>query len=725
VVAVAATVEAGVTYADQKAKAEKVVAENRAALKAMDDATLARVKANTSVVSSAASFIFGTPTQSDELKTEKAHRQFAPLAGDAGALKDDKSFQKDALDAFGLGNIGIDKVIKQAEGGNKDALAAIKAAIDKARSDPGKASHLDSVKAQAEAAAASASDLDKTKAGPSGEASQLSNELDATKAAYQAGTASFAEYIQSRKNALETIKHAVDAAGPGGGGNLALLKQSDTIQLEVNKALSTQARALADEQIALSTEGGAAGPQATVAELTALLSSGKLTDPADQVKAAKDIVTAQHAVLNEQANMAQTAKEKLAILRAGVAVAEPVRVEELYNVLNNLDFTWQQFFNSITSSMAGAAHLAQEVARRAVQDGIDSVEALRRTLQDTVDRFAKESAGDFSSSQDGGRVSIVSAANAQKGLSELPAAGLKAYQPPTSTVNANEDQLAAAQKGADSEAKAAEDKARAEAQKAAEEVRAQTKARLALRKAQAEGDPVAQAQVGIEEAQNLVQEATKESERISAEAQLVSAQRQLLLAQQSVADAYRNIDKALAAAAGDTVRVAELEIAAAREHLDNARGRGDQMAALQAEAQLIAAQASSVSAQLSTSQRNTDFLLTMQKITTGQAIAQLEALLKIPGITQEQTQQLLLKINQLRKDASKDLAFNIPSDIKLPTIYEVRRSIGSGGGNSYNDRRQININVNASNAGDVQTIANTLADQFASPSRYGTTPKRY
>jgi hypothetical protein len=274
--------------------------------------------------------------------------------------------------------------------------------------------------------------------------------------------------------------------------------------------------------------------------------------------------------------------------------------------------------------------------------------------------------------------------------------------------------------------KAAQTKRDADAKAAAKLADDNRKARHNLDKVQAEGDPVAQAQIEIADAQDDLRSADTEVERLNAQAALITAQRNLAKARTQIADSYRNIDKAMAEATGDTVRAAQIEMDSIRAHLQEAQARGDKVGALEAQAQLIAQQRAVDQAQLSSAEQDIDFYKELGQATLGQTIASYEALLPLAAKNKDDYQALLLKINALRKEAGANVAFNIPTDIKLPTLYEVRRANQTAdAGQGYQDNRIININFQATNTADAQAIATQIVDGFAGPSRVGTLPRRY
>src|SRR5204862_6686068 len=106
---------------------------------------------------------------------------------------------------------------------------------------------------------------------------------------------------------------------------------------------------------------------------------------------------------------------------------------------------------------------------------------------------------------------------------------------------------------------------------------------------------------------------------------------------------------------------------------------------------------------------------TMRRTTSGHAIEQLTALMSIANPKEQR--ELMLSIKQLRDQAGQDLQFNIPSEIKLPTLYEVRRSLQTPEGQGYNDNRQVSVVMHVNNGMDQAAASKWLTDTV------GTTPR--
>jgi hypothetical protein len=111
-------------------------------------------------------------------------------------------------------------------------------------------------------------------------------------------------------------------------------------------------------------------------------------------------------------------------------------------------------------------------------------------------------------------------------------------------------------------------------------------------------------------------------------------------------------------------------------------------------------------------------------------IGYLQTLQAIPELTDKQRRDLEVEIHNLRKELGQDFQFNLPSNLALPTAYEVRRfnqSTGglSGAGGGYNDNRTISVTVQVATGANPDQIAAAVATVVGEPNRNGTAIKRY
>jgi TP901 family phage tail tape measure protein len=124
----------------------------------------------------------------------------------------------------------------------------------------------------------------------------------------------------------------------------------------------------------------------------------------------------------------------------------------------------------------------------------------------------------------------------------------------------------------------------------------------------------------------------------------------------------------------DPVEQAEIEARLARDQERFATTRAERRLA---RAQTLNARKNVRQARVSKQQELIDFNLEMETITRQEAISQLEALAKTRGIGTQLRHDLKRRIKALKNEGERDTtAFNLGvGDIKLPTVYDVRRGI--------------------------------------------------
>lgn len=244
--------------------------------------------------------------------------------------------------------------------------------------------------------------------------------------------------------------------------------------------------------------------------------------------------------------------------------------------------------------------------------------------------------------------------------------------------------------------------------------------------AQRGDDPVGAAYNDLADANDALAVARGAEATLLAQAAQVRAQRSLAEAFQDIGIAQLELAQAMADAAGDSVESAEIALRIAQQQLSDIQSNapGDTAAILRAQADVVAQEAALRDSQLNERSRAIDVALQLEQITAQQAIAQLQALLQIPNLTQEQIDNILIKIKSLQDELRGDFRFNLPTELYLPTAYEVRRldQTGSGG---YNDNRVISVQVFAETNASAESIGSAVATAVGQPNRSGTIPKRY
>ncbi len=324
---------------------------------------------------------------------------------------------------------------------------------------------------------------------------------------------------------------------------------------------------------------------------------------------------------------------------------------------------------------------------------------------------------------------LLGVAAAQAAGDPVAAARVAVQQAQLAMIQAHGDPILEAQ------AQAMQIAARKAGQDAANDIE---RARMELAAAQNEGDPIALAQSQLDLANFNVSVAKGEAEKLRALAAQISAKRALSDAINEVMSGFYDVAIATREAAGDAVGAAKLQLERIEKFLASARANGDKSGELELIAQKVQAEAAIRDANLADKTSDIDFALQMEKITTGQAIQELELLLKIPNLTKQQIQELQLKIKSLR-DGSGLSQFNTPSELNLPTVYEVRRLDQLNGGtyqsartgyeggtnNSNNDNRQINITIHAKNTVEAEAALKVVKESLGSAPRTGVDYKLY
>lgn len=240
------------------------------------------------------------------------------------------------------------------------------------------------------------------------------------------------------------------------------------------------------------------------------------------------------------------------------------------------------------------------------------------------------------------------------------------------------------------------------------------------------GDSVGQAQQNLSNA-NAALARARPGERYAALQRVNEAQKALATSLLDVFIAQKDLAIAVAEGAGKTVEVAMLQLQQAQARLKAAQDaglQGAQLDAVKADAQR--AQNNAIQTVRADRLGDLDYLFEFGKITAGAYINLLKGeLLKIPESDKDARREIERKIKALRDEISADVAFNIPGEIRLPTLYEVRRldqSTGGSGG-SYQDNRVVTVNVyDGTNAARVVQV---VTDALDAPPRVGSAPRNY
>lgn len=243
------------------------------------------------------------------------------------------------------------------------------------------------------------------------------------------------------------------------------------------------------------------------------------------------------------------------------------------------------------------------------------------------------------------------------------------------------------------------------------------------------GDPLSAAQAELAAADDAVRLAVGIDAQLEAQRRRVEAQRNVANTISEIGQAQIGLLMAFAEAAGDVNRVAQLQLDAAIKALADyqAANPGSNEAN---DPEISRLKGAIVSAEANKKQvaRNDrlsiiDFQLATEQRTVQSAIAEMQAILDTMDAGTQEYRDLYMKIYDLKKQASGDMAFNLPTDIRLPTLYEARRLNTAGSSANY-DQRNVTVTMYVNNGMDEQRAGQFLADSLGSR-RLGTVPRSY
>lgn len=614
-------------------------------------------------------------------------------------------------------------------------------------------------------------------------------DLDSLRAQLDVGDITKTEFVQQVDAYRADL---IDSVGGLGNANDALVRLFDEMDKAARKIESQSVLDSYNFQFeGLSLRG--ASPDEELQNRIDALNDAQITDPEARFGLAKEIIGLQQDILQQEADMADTAEEEIRILRDGLEIPDEARTVLLTQFISEIDPLWQAFLITSFGSLENAADFIAEVVQLAVANGIDVAKAAELVIKANMDLIQ---------SQISALINIVSSV----GLFQVSPEILAQLQTLYGAQAALEKQQAALDSlpnsgvpgrvtdefGADQAAEAERKRREAEAKQAAEEARREARAaalaRLAIEEAKANGDPVKLARLAQQRASTTAAYAETTSERLEAFAQMIDANNQLAdamndiaeaqrdlklarsgddpvdTARKAIADAYVNIATAkgqaerlraqadiiraqrdlqtalfdlfsaqqeiliaTAEAAGDSVKAAQLQLALINQRLRQAGQLGlSDAERAQLQGDRIRAEAGVRDAILSEERATIEYQLAIGDITKQQAVAALQSLLTIPKLTEEQIRDINLAIQQLKEQLGADFQFNLPTQLGLPTVYEVKRLGDSGGtGSSYQDNRQISVNVYAETNASAEDIGAAVASAVGDPTRSGTIPKRY
>lgn len=595
--------------------------------------------------------------------------------------------------------------------------------------------------------------------------------LETLKTMYAAGAASFTELKQAYHEYTVLLQGAASA-----GDNPDLALAAVQAAAEEQKFISDAMRSTTDFNNTLASATGANGggtEQNQIASLISLLNNNDFRDAGDRRQAALDVVELEQAIINKEAEAADSAAEALRILTTGRATPEPVRLEVIKAQLEG-----NGVFTTFTDALATTAGLGLDNITDAVSEviletgasvqeatlvvieasiarTIEKISALGALNKGNVDAFANlntilqglYTARNNARSALGGAGSVDSAATIQAEADAVSAAQDKAEEEAYALQDAQSalfaaihagDPVALAQQAirdADrhyAQAKTDADRVNAVAEKVAAQqaledaLNAVADARSDLFLASVENDPVAVARNAQQEADKQFARAKGEADRLSAQAARIRADRAVADAIQDIYASQADLLQAMFEYGGNTVQSAKLGLKTAKDRLAYLQSSGAGDAAInRAKGDVITAQGGLRDARLDRKLQDYAFLYDMDKINKQQYIAYLMQLKEIPDLTTQQLRDLDRQIKSLRDELGADFQFNLPTTLGLPTLYEVRRTNQTpGGGGSYQDMRNYNIVLYVNNGMD-QAAAEQFLSEAMGTNRMSTGTRRY
>lgn len=611
-------------------------------------------------------------------------------------LRTEKDLEKLRAVAEG-GDQQANILVKLAEGTKDEKEAALLALNDLARTDADAFTRLYLIINASPAYRAAIGQLDKEAAAAGAlaaskdEANKVALDVQAAESAYESGQISLSAFMTTLRNKLEVQLKALEAAKAKGEDTSAIAKSV----FDTEKKLSAFASGsivkysdIAQEFFEIQNGQGDVADKQNINRLVGLLESGALNQE-DRLAKAKEVIK-----LLQSLDKTSTIPEKVRAVLAELII-DPKNNEELGKALDLVTKALGDSGDKVVTQI--------KEALIAVAAGSANVDSVRKILQEKI-LILSSVAGDLGFLGVGSELDKL--IEAQKLLDDV--AKLVANKVPTVATS-------------NKKGKSAEDTAKDIAE-----------ARADYFKALIEGDPVKLAMFELDEAERQIAEAgDDEAARWRGMAAKVRAQRRLEAAQFDVSSAWSDLWVAYFEYYGDAVKAAQEQYDEAvrqRKRVDElfATGGAGDADKINAERDMLKAKANLRDAQLQDQLDQYQFLYDMGKITKAQFIQYLETLKQIPDLTQAQIRDLDRQIKQLQGELARDLQFNLPSQFRLPTLYEVRR-IGQSGSSQagYVDNRNVNITLNVTNGTTQQQMVDILTDVVGSAPRISSGTRRY
>jgi len=525
-------------------------------------------------------------------------------------------------------------------------------------------------------------------------------DLDLIRAQFDTGQIGLPQLVEGLRRQLATTKE-IAFAGEGNSEELAkALKLQQEIQDIASDSLTAQFESF-ERTLSFGTDQEAISPEAQIGRLETLITDLRAVgDEAGAAEAADEIFTLQQEILNTLGDEAGSSQEAIAIANQGLA-ANPIALSaDIRGELENQQSAFTQFLDAwLGAGIDLTDAMKDDLTEKIIETGNTQV-ALAQILADRASDLQAEVL------QAATRGRIVTDQVAE--LAEIRSRqldGIQSTDIPGLAFNRRIGDAAAAKARAEAQAKEAENLAKAISD-----------ARFDLLQALFGGDPVRSAQIAQDQAAAQFRLASDEAERIKAQAAIVRADRSLEEAIRDITDAQVELALAFADYAGNAIEATEISLESARDRLSNVQkdfegGQAGQADVLRAEADVVRAEAAARDEQLNSQLGDFQFLFDMEQITKTQFISYLQSLKQIPDLTTEQIRDIDRQIKQLRDDVQQDLQFNLPTNFRLPTLFEARRvDQGTGGGAGFQDNRQVSVTMVINNGMSQQAAADFLFD---------------
>lgn len=545
--------------------------------------------------------------------------------------------------------------------------------------------------------------------------------LEQAKAGFELGANSLTDVT----NAYDTLVSSLETALAGPGvPDPTLVQQLVQTRSEYQQFLASQLNSANELRGTLDAATGGGTAEQQIGNLRSVLDDPRFTDPAARQQAALDIVSLSQELLKKRSEAADSAGEALAILQRGIPLADDARAALIVAQLRG-SFPAQEFidgFSGIAKKFMG--DIEQQIADVMIETGQAANEATLTVIQAAIDRLVATLG--YSTLTPRARARVL------RGLSSLYRQANELNNAadfdinPVDRVTGSADDIAAQTADA---WQAAADYARDQQQKLEEwrqAARDIEDARADLLRASIENDPVALARFEQSEADRAFRNAETTADRIKAQADRIRADRALQDAIHDVFESQFDLVQAMFEYGDHTIQAAQLGLKRANDQLSylQATGAGD-AAINRAKADVITAQGALRDARLDRKLSDYQFLYDMDRINKQQYIQYLLQLKQIPDLTKKQLQDLDRQIKQLRDELGADFQFNLPTNIALPTLYEVRRANQTpGGAGAYQDNRNYNIVLYVNNGMDEAAAQQFLSDTLGT-NRVSTGIRRY